>query len=561
MVAGRLEAIAGEVCLVLLVTASTAVGLDLAVPCVHADYLWAQGYLGSGVEIGVVDLFVADMNHPSIDGNYLGYVNFARGAAFMSDHATAVTGAAVGQDATYTGVAPLAGWWTGQTTNRGTISSLDKQTLAVETFGRGLEELNGDPVEVITLSIGMAGDTSALDQWSLAIDHVAESDGRVITVAAGNSGPGSGTLVGYPAGAYNAIIVGATGATGGGPPEDYSRIASFSSRGPTTDGRCKPDIVAPGSIIRLPVTGGAGADGSGTSFATPLVAGGAALLVEMGRGLGHSTAPKVIKSVLLNSADKLEGWSNTPMRPLDHNQGAGQMNLRRAYRQYLYQEQDPGGVAGIGWDQQQCNSGVENRYLLDVDLPAGAVVSLTLCWDRIVTTDTEDLKKVTYSFDHLANLDLYLYREDGPANPVAASISTVDNVEHIYYLVNDSGRYVIGVDLDGGSPDGLESYGLAWSVRPSEGLDFPGDADLSGTVDVGDLGILGANYGQDNKTWFEGDFNDDGEVDIGDLGILGGNYGNLAGGLPGSVPEPASALLLSFAGGVALLLRRGLRKE
>jgi hypothetical protein len=62
---------------------------------------------------------------------------------------------------------------------------------------------------------------------------------------------------------------------------------------------------------------------------------------------------------------------------------------------------------------------------------------------------------------------------------------------------------------------------------------FMGDANLDGSVDVGDLGILAANYGESSgATWFEGDFNGDGEVDVGDLGILAANYG--AGSAAGS---------------------------
>jgi hypothetical protein len=54
---------------------------------------------------------------------------------------------------------------------------------------------------------------------------------------------------------------------------------------------------------------------------------------------------------------------------------------------------------------------------------------------------------------------------------------------------------------------------------------IPGDANLDGMVDVGDLGILAANYGGSNKNWGMGDFNHDGMVDVGDLGILAANYG------------------------------------
>jgi hypothetical protein len=51
-----------------------------------------------------------------------------------------------------------------------------------------------------------------------------------------------------------------------------------------------------------------------------------------------------------------------------------------------------------------------------------------------------------------------------------------------------------------------------------------GDTNNDGMVDVGDLGILAANYGQINRTCAQGDFNDDGLVDVGDLGILAAHY-------------------------------------
>jgi hypothetical protein len=54
---------------------------------------------------------------------------------------------------------------------------------------------------------------------------------------------------------------------------------------------------------------------------------------------------------------------------------------------------------------------------------------------------------------------------------------------------------------------------------------IPGDANGDDVVDVGDLGILAANYGGSGKTWEQGDFNNDGIVDVGDLGILAAHYG------------------------------------
>ena len=89
----------------------------------------------------------------------------------------------------------------------------------------------------------------------------------------------------------------------------------------------------------------------------------------------------------------------------------------------------------------------------------------------------------------------------------------------------------------------LEAYGRIGELHA-------GDADLDDAVDVGDLGILGASYGQSGKTWTDGDFTGDGIVNIGDLGILGANYGYVGGG---SVPEPATLAMLAL--GAALIAR------
>jgi len=130
-----------------LLAAGRAGALDLAVPYVGADSLQEQGHAGAGVEIGILDLFAADDGHPAVSANHLGSVNFAKGVMWASAHATEVAGAALSQDATCTGAAPQAGWWTGQTTNRGTITSLRTQSVAAETFAHGDGILNGEPVE------------------------------------------------------------------------------------------------------------------------------------------------------------------------------------------------------------------------------------------------------------------------------------------------------------------------------------------------------------------------------------------------------------------------------
>ena len=74
----------------------------------------------------------------------------------------------------------------------------------------------------------------------------------------------------------------------------------------------------------------------------------------------------------------------------------------------------------------------------------------------------------------------------------------------------------------------------AWQIFSDAdfGFSMAGDANGDGEVDVGDLAILGANYGRTSgATWAMGDFTGDGAVDVGDLGILGANYGRTLAGL------------------------------
>lgn len=212
------------------------------------------------------------------------------------------------------------------------------------------------------------------------------NQGMVIVFAAGNSGPSSGS-VGSPGTAKNVITVGASenvrafgGIDGSGVTDQQANnafdIASFSSRGPTQDGRRKPDIMAPGTHI----TGGApqapGADtngtgsvcfdgsgvsggvgsiyfpagqqlytaSSGTSQATPAVAGGAALIRQefIFNGL-TPPSPAMTKALLLNSTRYMTGvgagddlWSNS--------QGMGLMDLGahvRANVSSMLKDQDP----------------------------------------------------------------------------------------------------------------------------------------------------------------------------------------------------------------------------
>jgi len=156
--------------------------------------------------------------------------------------------------------------------------------------------------------------------------------------ANGNGGP-SGYTAGNPATAKNVISVGASynGTSAG-------NMASFSSNGPTADGRIKPTVTAPGySIISADSDGNPGSFNggtvtmSGTSMATPAVAGAAALVRQYfahgyhplgipSPGNAFSPSAALVKAVIINSAQNMTGSGTGGPIP-SYGQGWGRINL------------------------------------------------------------------------------------------------------------------------------------------------------------------------------------------------------------------------------------------
>jgi subtilisin family serine protease len=155
------------------------------------------------------------------------------------------------------------------------------------------------------------------------------SSGIVVVVAAGNQGFRKYTTEeGQTAEAYNSIsitdpgnaeLVITVGATHRYRPHMYG-VSYFSSRGPTGDGRVKPDLVAPGEKITAPLPDNAYGLRDGTSMAAPHVSGAAALLLARYNELVGR--PERIKQILCSTA--------TDLGRERYFQGAGMLDVLRA---------------------------------------------------------------------------------------------------------------------------------------------------------------------------------------------------------------------------------------
>ena len=129
----------------------------------------------------------------------------------------------------------------------------------------------------------MNGETARI---SIGAD-ICSSKGIAVVVSAGNEGSNSWHYITAPADARSVLTIGAISASGS--------IASFSSRGPSFDGRTKPDVVAVGSSATVLSTNGSVTTGYGTSFAAPITAGLVACLWQVNPEISNTELFDVIK--------------------------------------------------------------------------------------------------------------------------------------------------------------------------------------------------------------------------------------------------------------------------
>jgi hypothetical protein len=317
--------------------------------------------------------------------------------------------------------------------------------------------------------------------------------------AAGNAGSGTKT-VGSPGTAKNVITVGAAenvqafgGADSSGiadtGADSVNDIISFSSRGPCSDSRAKPDIVAPGTHIsggvpqavktmsgtgtKLSVFDGSGVSGgvssiyfpsagqqfytasSGTSHSTPGVAGGAALVYQWFLNRGSAApSPAMLKGFMMNSARYMTGVSAND-NLYSNNQGMGMVNLEASFD----------GVPRLLKDQVAADiftaSGQTRSYAGTIS-SSTKPVRVTVAWTDAPGSTTGNAYKNNLDLTVVVNGTTYKGNVFTGANSIAGGVADArNNVESVFLPAGTSGNVTITVAATNINSDGVPNYGTA----------------------------------------------------------------------------------------------------
>ena len=354
---------------------------------------------------------------------------------------------------------------------------------------------------------------------SMEIDSGARANEELIIMFAnGNDGAHGGTValgtLLYEATAKNSISIGASEnyrPAFGADSDNYSGMADFSGRGPTEDGRIKPDFVAPGTQILSTKSRSAGACGwgsfdsdycymGGTSMATPIAAGATALLLEHlieNEGITNPTS-SLVKAIFAASSHDMIGQYSSPTigagYPIPNmHEGNGLLNMYGAVQTSFFQGESVSTGDNSGWSftlpatphdlqiglayiDPEATPGVTPYLVNDLDL---AVKSPTGVWTSL-NDDLNNLRVMNFSSPDAGTWEVHVNGTSVPTGPQFFSLAINHNVP----LVN----LTLDADFDGieDDDDDCPSVFGNSTIDRSGCLDTDGDGysnpDLSWTV-------------------------------------------------------------------------------
>ena len=470
---------------------------DIATPTVRAkgsdmyspEAAWELGFTGKGVSLAVIDTGIDD-EHPSLSGKFLAGVDmtkpdnlpflFPQDGTYNPDdiqgHGSTCSGIATGTGAPegeYQGTAPDARlvdirigtrigyapgeFWAGSQTDPhikdGTIRGINWGIENHDSSWPSGGECEGIDIFSLSWGVDIGMDSDGTDQYSRLLDAAVEA-GVIVVNAAGNDGPDNTGFTALSA-SSKAIIVAATDDMNTLEHED-DVVAFYSSRGPRTDNgdgdpydELKPDIAAPGTNISnlqpdtTRITGdasqnGYGARGSGTSYATPLIAGVVALVLEANPDLEGQN--DIVKEIFRYTAERKKPAAMTDLDPFwEPDFGWGVVDAYNSVRLALTVE-DPSSIEPVLQAHITNLSGAEARPFFKFNTTSTVSIG-GLAWSR-----NGDFERVEYSVD------------GGPWDRITEQTTEAFNPWKVEISGLSNGLHKVSVRTVSGSKCSLQSF-------------------------------------------------------------------------------------------------------
>lgn len=278
---------------------------------INGSYFHNAGYTGKGIVIGVLDAGFTNVNvNPAFDslrlqGRLLGVKDIAEPNSniySLDEHGANVLSIMTGNlPAKYLGTAPKSSFWLIRTEYAST-----EYLVETDFWTSGIEFADSVGVDVVNSSLVYTEfDDSGMDftyddmngkvSRASRAASLAAKKGMIVCNSAGNYGSSMWQYLGSPADAEGIITVGAVTSTGS--PSD------FSSYGPSSDGRIKPEICALGTSTTFVNKNGGVSIGSGTSYASPVIAGTISCLVQALKETNSHFDVESIRTLLIQSGN------------------------------------------------------------------------------------------------------------------------------------------------------------------------------------------------------------------------------------------------------------------
>ncbi|MDP8957255.1 MAG: S8 family serine peptidase [Actinomycetota bacterium] len=510
-------------------TQIVAENLDGAAPPNTAPVIGYQGWLagaglsGTGVVVAVCDTGVdtnANNNatgHLDLRGRQVAFVDYTGGVAATDTdgHGTHVAGIAVGNAATGQaeaaapnnflwgqGMAPQAGYVT-QNALLGPWPPANWGTLTQDADTSSADVMNNSWWDGGPAGSGYTANARRFDQLVRdPAEATPELDHLVIVFSAGNAGPNPSTIT-PPKEAKNLITVGnsLTFRPGVGDVDDIRGLRTSSSRGPALDGRILPTILAPGTNVSSawsetgstaqygqPIAGTGTPDPanpanllnqyifmSGTSMASPHVAGSCALLIEWWRQRtgGRNPSSALLKALLVNGAEDLVGGPSgrftaggapVPLANIPNNdQGWGRVSVENVVFQPPVSDRGP----KIFTDQRHAFTADGQEHMIRVaPVDTGRPMRITLVW-----TDAPGAANANPALVNDLDLEVVelatgnVYKGNVFANGFSTVGGTFDNRNNVecVYVQNPTGVYEVRVIAASLSANALPPFdNVAW---------------------------------------------------------------------------------------------------